>query len=381
VGGTEKQILLLLKHIDRNLIQPRVLITQSHELTNLVSGNVEEMMKDIGVPTLISPAKRYYDFETLQFLRKQLLLSADVYWLLGYPVSWISRLIISGKNAGVLGSIRNTNNHRSRLLHFTEGIFSRFCNYYISNSVAAKNFVAKASNISENKIGFIPNALNTNHLTDIVSKDAKRKICEELAIPETSRLLVNVSNIDPRKGHKDIIQAFHSIAHKYKDTHILFVGEDKTNGDVKQQVKRFNLQNQVHFTGFKNDAYNYISAGDLMISASYSEGMSNSIMEALTLGVPVLATDVGDNQRMIESAKAGIIIPAGDVEKLTIELIGFLNEPKYLVAAGNNAKEWAKKEFSVEVYVNRYTKLFECLSKKQCRSDYKKLQKATTIIS
>ena len=99
------------------------------------------------------------------------------------------------------------------------------------------------------------------------------------------------------KGYDILIDAFGQIPDE--NVHLILIGDGSEKESLKNLVKHRSIENRVHFVGHQNDVSNWLSALDVYVNSSRSEGMSQSIVEAMSIGLPIVATDVGDAKRML----------------------------------------------------------------------------------
>ena len=92
---------------------------------------------------------------------------------------------------------------------------------------------------------------------------------------------------------------------------------------------------------------------------SEAEGCSNSLLEAMTAGKPVVATNVGGNREVIRHGENGFLVPPGDDKALAETVITLLQDQDTAEAVGQRARDWATSEFSIEKMVNEYQTLYE----------------------
>lgn len=116
-------------------------------------------------------------------------------------------------------------------------------------------------------------------------------------------------------------------------------------------------EKQVRFTGLRDDIPEILANTDIFVMPSYSEGLSNAIMEAMASGCAVIASQVGGNAYLIQNGVSGLLFPAGDREALQSHIQRLVDDPDKRKAMGKAARERIEKEFSWEVVGKKYSKL------------------------
>lgn len=146
--------------------------------------------------------------------------------------------------------------------------------------------------------------------------EAGRRFRSAWGIPQGAPLLGLVGRVDPMKGHEVFIQAAAHLARSQKACHFAAVGSglEALQHPLMQLAKDAGLEGVSHWIPGQEDMVPVYSAFDAIVSASWSEGFSNVIAEAMACGLRPVATDVGDSRKIVGSC--GWIVPAGDAEAL-----------------------------------------------------------------
>ncbi|MDD5720033.1 MAG: glycosyltransferase [Candidatus Krumholzibacteria bacterium] len=103
--------------------------------------------------------------------------------------------------------------------------------------------------------------------------------------------------------------------------HLNLIGEGGLRPALVDQVRRLGLQDRVSFLGFRRDVYALMAHSDLLIMSSYHEGLPYTLLEAMSLGLPVLASNVGGLAEVLRHEKTGLLVPPGDVPALAAALV------------------------------------------------------------
>lgn len=214
-----------------------------------------------------------------------------------------------------------------------------------------------ALGLDKRKIRIINNGINTS---EYANGDGAR-IRSELGLPPHSQVISLIGSID-KKGHRAALQAIGKLTAQGKDLHLLLVGEGPKEDEARQMAERLSIASRVHFLGFREDIADILSASDLLLHPSESEGgLPLSIMEAMSAGVPVVASEVGGTKELVKHNITGLLVPVGDVERL-VEAVSVLLTDKALARRlANTAKNLVDERFTfnrmVDNYLNLYTEL------------------------
>jgi sugar transferase (PEP-CTERM/EpsH1 system associated) len=138
-------------------------------------------------------------------------------------------------------------------------------------------------------------------------------------------------------------------------------------GDGPLRVEALNLLDQAGVAdlawlpGERHDVPDILRGLDCFVLPSLAEGISNTILEAMASGLPVIATDVGGNPELVEVGRTGRLVPAGDPEAMARALIDYANSPEQALAAGQAGRAAVERRFSMEAMVGAYQGLYDRL--------------------
>jgi len=171
-----------------------------------------------------------------------------------------------------------------------------------------------------------------------------------------------VSRLSPDKGHEDLIKAFSILPSEYKKKmDVFFAGEDERGhkSKLKILVQNLKLENKIKFLDYVDlDSKKIILSLDLFISATKKfEGFGLSIAEAMSVGVPVLASDVGAVNEFFNN-DCGRLIKPGKIEEIKNSLIDFCDNKKIWDRKAEIAKHKIEKDFNAEIMGNKYMNHF-----------------------
>ena len=143
---------------------------------------------------------------------------------------------------------------------------------------------------------------------------AKEKINlrESLGLNKTDFVVVYPAELSKRKRQIWLIKTIKDTFLERKDFHLLLPGKDSLKGKCQRLVKKYKLENKIHFLGFRNDIPKIIKISNLAVSSSKQEGLPVNIMEAVYNGLPIVATDCRGNRDLIKNGKNGFLINKND---------------------------------------------------------------------
>ena len=176
------------------------------------------------------------------------------------------------------------------------------------------------------------------------------------------RTITFVGRLDRYKGVDFLLEAFKRVLSGNRNSRLLIVGTGPDEALLKKTAVTLNLQEGVHFKGRQEDVLKVLSDTDIFVLPTLSEGMSNVLLEAMSCGLPVVATSVGGNCDLIRDRQNGILVPPGDVPALSEALMEMLGNRALAQRLGDQARKTAQEHYSLECITDRYLQLYNRLA-------------------
>lgn len=177
--------------------------------------------------------------------------------------------------------------------------------------------------------------------------------------PSSHKRIISVGRLAPQKNFPMLIQAFADIKDEFPDWQLLILGEGPERQSLQLAIDNLQLTDRVLMPGRSEHVIDELRRSKLFCMSTNAEGMSNALIEAMCVGLPVVSTDVCGAKELLQNPDSGIIVPVGDTETLTQALRSLMsNEPLMKeMSERNMAKaEMFKQERIVdqwEVLINR----------------------------
>lgn len=167
--------------------------------------------------------------------------------------------------------------------------------------------------------------------------------------------LCMVANFSSHKDHPTLVNAMALIVKVYPGAKLLLVGHDAgTLSSTRELVNKLDLTESVVFVTDSVKPYQLIANSSICILSTYSEGISNAILEYFAFSKPVIASDVVGNTEIIVPDKNGYLVEAGSAEALAEKVIALLTNPELAKKLGDYGKEMVIEKFSVESMISSY---------------------------
>jgi glycosyltransferase involved in cell wall biosynthesis len=181
-------------------------------------------------------------------------------------------------------------------------------------------------------------------------------------------MLISVGRLSRQKAFADLITAFTTVRQKYPTAVLVIVGGGQTRAELVAQIQSLGLEGHVFLLGFRNDVPALLAASDLFVSSSHWEGIPIAILEAMSAGLPVVATEVGDVPLIVNEA-SGFIVPPAQPMRLADAITTLLADPDQRRKMGAAARLHVLQNYSPEVWAGKLCDLYLEV-KSQFRSCY-----------
>ncbi len=136
----------------------------------------------------------------------------------------------------------------------------------------------------------------------------KLEIKQKMGIPERSQIVGTIGRLVPVKGHEYFIEAAQYILLKHPDTYFIIVGDGPLKEDLEKKAQNFGIGNNILFLGWREDIDVILSLFDIFVLSSLNEGMGRVLVEAMALGKPIVASDVGGIPDLVIHNKNGLLV-------------------------------------------------------------------------
>lgn len=233
-----------------------------------------------------------------------------------------------------------------------ERFATRFTDLIVANSEAVYHDTLKREGILPEKVKMIHNGLSPDAFA----------VHEPARIEAKGPIILCVANFREYKGHRFLVEAAVKLHRQGSRFTLLLAGACEPS----ELPSRLALEEvaieagvDVRFLGVRTDIKELLAAADVFVLPSLTEGLSNSVLEAMAAGLPVVATDVGGNREALGTS--GLLVPPSDSEQLAEALRSMLNDKEGATRLGREARARAKSLFSSEHMIRQHVRLYESL--------------------
>lgn len=280
---------------------------------------------------------------------------SDTYGVMISKLSGVSRIISSRRDMGDLKKPRQI---------FLNKIMNRFINRYIMVCNAVGKRFHEIEDIPADKMITLYNGVDLARFDPV---KRPRRSREELRIKEGDFVVGTVAHFRPEKAYHIFFEGIKKIKGSINNLKVLAIGDG--GGAAKKHFEDYCRENGlgfVKFIGHVEDIENYLPYMDVFcLVPNKNEGFSNSILEAMAMGRPIIATDVGGNAEAVLHNETGFIIPPNNSELLAELILKLYADPEMRLSMGKKARKRAEEVFPLKLMVKKHEELYEEISNRR----------------
>jgi len=250
----------------------------------------------------------------------------------------------------------------NRKLQWLRRLHRPLVEHYIPLSRDLERYLVERIGVDSARITQIYNGVDTERFKPATSGKA--------ALPvgfsnDDAVVIGTVGRFQPVKDQLNLARAFIRLLDNNPElasrARLVMIGDGPLRDTVLDTLKAAGYGELVWAPGPRNDVNTLLPAMDLFVLPSLAEGISNTVLEAMACGLPVVATAVGGNPELVEDGICGRLLPAADSEVLADTLRQYLADPQRLASEGTASRERAVERFSLDAMVDRYLSVYDRL--------------------
>ena len=362
-GGTEGQVMNLMRKLDLDMFDLKVACLEN-------KGSLVQEYEKRGIPIsefkikkLYSPATFIQIFKMAAFMRENRIQVLHCYNFYAMIIA-----IPAAKLAGVpviITSIRDRGIYLSKAKKIMQKWVCKMADNILVNADSIQHWLLEEG-YSAGKIQVIKNGIDLS-LYEAGSENTIRK---EFGIPEAAKIVVMIARLNYMKGVEDFIRAAKTVNHYHPKTYFLIIGspsieclhvDESGNSEYEnwnRLIKRSNMQEKIIFTGNRPDIPAFLAQASISVLPSHSEGLSNTLLESMAAGVPIVTTNTGGNPELVIDGVNGLLVPVRNPRELAKAVNRILGDNQLAEKFGRASLSRAKQEHSLVNMVSKTAALY-----------------------
>jgi len=253
-----------------------------------------------------------------------------------------------------------------------EKFAAAFCDFIFTQSEEDRQTAIKLGICPPEKIEWIGNGVDLQRFNpaSVASADLDR-LRRDLDLERDCRVVGIIGRLVREKGYFEFFDAAARIIKDLPHTYFLVIGDalssdyDASKNELIQHIESLGIKEHVRFTGMRGDIPELLSLVDVYTLPSYREGMPRSIIEAMAMSKPVIATDIRGCREEVVHKETGFLVPVGDSLALTEAILELLRHPELARRFGKNGRQRAIELFDEEKVLDRQMDVYKRLIKQK----------------
>ncbi|MCB2199246.1 glycosyltransferase family 4 protein [bacterium] len=350
--GGQNSILLLLNGLDRNRVEPILVVPKE--------GNLAERACELDIPVHVVPWTRFRTLNLVQIGRSVLALwrvlkqvKPDIIHTDSPRNSHLSAMMKGG--AKLLVHLR---------VSTPDGLSDRFLAAESDAMIAvsegaALRFKGYPQKIQQ-KIFRVPNAVHVDRFVP-VDEDVRKQLRNEMNLPQDKPVVAFLASYDPVKRHDFFLELWPEVVKRVPDATLALAGKglDEAWAKWEHHLRQQGAAESMKVLSFVDQPAQFLAASDLLVLPSSEEGFPRAAIEAAACGLPCVVSDLPGVREGIDDGTTGVAVPANDPSAWVDALVNLLEDEKKRQKMGRKAVEYVREHFSAESHADRVMAIYD----------------------
>jgi sugar transferase (PEP-CTERM/EpsH1 system associated) len=269
------------------------------------------------------------------------------------------RVRIHGEHGRDADDLQGTNPRYRRVRR----LFRPLVTHYTAVSKDLERYLVERIGVPRERISQIYNGVDVTRF-----HSARPAHAAQAASGSSSRRGLRIGAVGRLQPVKDQLTLVHAYAEALRidsgalgESSLVIAGEGPLRAEIESEIRRLGIGHRVELMGQRDDVADVLRSLDLFVLPSRDEGISNTLLEAMATGLPVIATRVGGNPELVSEGRQGRLVTAGDAQALAHGLLFYARDADMRRSHGRAARKRAQDEFSLKTMVNAYVALYDRL--------------------
>jgi glycosyltransferase involved in cell wall biosynthesis len=360
-GGAQEVVCQLVKYCQHDFFQPEVLTLRD-------LGHYWEVLRSIGVPVhslLPHDLEIYKNYGCLRvhmltrlflFLRQNRydLVHTHLLWSMMFftPLAALFRVPVRFNHDHALDVVRYQEHRTLRLLS------NRLAHHIIAVSSSLSSFLSQEENIPAHKITVINNSVDLSRFHRRSESNLQERVRRNWDLPADALIVGGVGRLDYQKNFPLFLEVAAEVCAQLPQAIFIIAGEGPDRASLEEQSRKLGITSRVRFLGFVKEMPEFYQSLDLLLLTSHFEGTPLTVLEAMAMGIPVVASQVDGVGEVLQEGKDAILVPPGLKDLFVKGVCQLLQNQSLWQQFSNAGQEKARQSHSVEVMVRQVESLY-----------------------
>jgi glycosyltransferase involved in cell wall biosynthesis len=281
--------------------------------------------------------------------------------ILGIMIAWLARVPV--RVATHHGHIEGAPKWRKRLHGWLVNL--GFAQHMVAVSDQVRRIAVDEEKVEPERVSVIQNGI-APVVIDRDSRELRRHLERELDILPDDFIYLSVGRVTRQKGHTYLLDAIPGLLDRYPQNNVfLIAGDGHQRARLEQKAVDLGIDAVVRFLGTRPDIPELLSSADFFVLPSLWEGLPLALLEAMSVGLPVIATQVEGVESIITAGKNGYLVPPKDVDALTSAMVKARENPGEAQRFGKSNREMIHQKFTIDRMCQSYQSIFQSLNEQE----------------
>jgi glycosyltransferase involved in cell wall biosynthesis len=354
LAGAGRHLFEVLQGLDRSRFNP---VVCCFEKTGPFVRHIEGLnikVEGLALPNIRDPRFFVRLLPIMRIVKKERI---DIVHTYLFPANFFGAVTAKMGGASAIVTSRRGMNELEKKSHIIAYRYSNFLvDKIITVSEASKISAVKSEKVNSGKVISIHNGIDMERFNGNCNA---LKTKTELGLKKDHRLVGTVANLKPVKGYQYLVKAIPKIVDSVPNTRFVFAGEGPLREELTGLAGRLKISEKILFAGRRHDIPQILHALDLFVLPSLSEGISNSLLEAMSAGKAVIATAVDGNLEVVTDGETGFLVPPKDSQALSDAVIKVLSDKPLAKKLGEAGKKRVLTEFHLNKMISKMQNLYQ----------------------
>ncbi|GGK09140.1 glycosyl transferase family 1 [Lentibacillus kapialis] len=198
----------------------------------------------------------------------------------------------------------------------------------------------------------------------IMTVEELENIKNDLGISQEDIVFAFIGRFVREKGIYELVEAFSKVNKMNKNVKLLLIGDlldSERDQDINHSIAEWKTNSNIIFTGIRSDINYLLAVSDVFVLPSHREGLPRSIIEAMAMEKPVIATNIRGCREEVEHGETGYLTEKENIDELYTRMVEYINNPDSMIEMGKNARDIVEEQYDEEKVLNKQLNLFNSL--------------------
>lgn len=243
--------------------------------------------------------------------------------------------------------------HRGRVR--VRRLLAPFIDMHVAVSAHLQRWLIEQVRVRPEKVRVVHNGVDATRFEPLRERDGVRR---QHGYGPTDLVFGAVGRLTPVKDYRTLIDAFQVVSAQHPHSRLIFVGDGSERPAMEEQLRHRGLADRVRLVGYRDNVAQWLGIMDVFVHPSRMEGMSNAVLEAMAVALPVVATAVGGTPEIVEHGVTGLLVPPAAPAALSAAMMSYCGNDHVREVHGAAGRERVEKHYPMLKMIAGYTEVY-----------------------